>query len=153
MRLALQHDVERLHHGQAGLDERRELLSEDQDQVLGYPPGAEREHDAAQGRSRGEEVEPLALQLGPQALHVRRWNGLLDHFAGGRPNFADVIHQTSGVLPDVRRLRPPGAHGRRKQDSTSQSRKRQGCNDLTQKVGGSWRVRTGRRTCTRGHGW
>jgi hypothetical protein len=91
--LALEHDVERLEQGQAGLQERGHLLGEDQEErrLHPWPPQGERpQREPAPDR---EQVQPLLLELGPQRALVGSLERSLHDLPRRGADPADVFHR------------------------------------------------------------
>ena len=95
--LPLEHDVQRLQQREAGLEQRRQLLPEDQQQVgRDLLARCRPKLLEAQAPPDGEEVVALLLQLGAQRGLVGGGEGLLHHLPARRADLADVFHDRRG---------------------------------------------------------
>ena len=89
---ALAQDVERLHQRHAGLEQRRQLLVEDQELVPldGAPPQRQPRHRAPRGQR--QDVESLVLELATQGSLARRNVDALDDLPSRGAQPAAELH-------------------------------------------------------------
>jgi hypothetical protein len=91
--LPLQHHVQGLEEGQAGLEERGELLGEDEEERRVHATLPEPEHGERQPAAHREQVEPLLLQVRAECTLVGRRDRALDDLARRCADPADVLHR------------------------------------------------------------
>jgi hypothetical protein len=96
--LPFEHHVERLQQRQPGLQQRRQLLPEDDQQRVRDPAPAQPQLAERQAALDVEEVEPALLEFRPQGGLVGGREAALHDLAGGRAHFADVFHARGGFL-------------------------------------------------------
>src|SRR5262249_43917558 len=107
--LPLEHHVERLEQGEPGLEQRRQLLAEDDQQVAGDAPALQAPVPEAKTALDLEQVEALLLEIGAQSGFVRGAEPALDDLAGGGPDLAYVVH--GPAWQQFRRDRTRGGRG------------------------------------------
>ena len=91
--LPVQHHVERLEERQPRLQQRGELLGEDEQRGRVHAALPEAERGERQPAAHGEQVEALLLQLRAERSLVGRGERALDDVARRCPDPADVLHR------------------------------------------------------------